>query len=230
MIYKANIITFFFFLSISLTYNNNTLMTNVQLNGSLADPWIVEQVANLEQLSLPQVLELKSHIESELDRNFDRLKGHGADLSSPLITEDGFPRQDIDVLEVRLLRNYLNMLRNDLRAVIDRSQPLLATHFQSAVASQTTSTPTAFAEIYGLIPRSPMHSAGCQNGDKLVSVASVNATNHSNLSFLQQTIQGNANVALPLRILREGQVLDLTVTPTDTWGGSGLLGARFKLI
>lgn len=205
-------------------------MTNVQLNGSLADPWIATQVADLQQLELPQVLELKSRIENELDRNFDLLQKHGADLTSPLITEDGFPRQDIDVLEVRLLRNYLNMLRNDLRAVIDRSHSLLATHFQSNTPQQPPSNPVPFAEIYGLIPRSPLHTAGCQEGDKLVSVASVNATNHSNLSFLQQTIQGNANVELPLRVLRNDQLLELKVTPSHTWGGPGLLGARFKLI
>lgn len=204
-------------------------MTNVQLNGSLADPWIVEQVAVLSQLSLPQVLDLKSRIEGELDRNFGLLQRQGVDMTSPLITEDGFPREDIDVLEVRLLRNYLNMLRNDLRAVIDRSQELLATHFQST-PTERTSTAAPFAEIYGLMPQSPLHSAGCRDGDLLVSVASVDATNHSGLSFLQHTIQENANVALPLRILRDGRLLDLTVTPSQTWGGPGLLGARFKLV
>ncbi|QLQ81589.1 hypothetical protein HG537_0F03500 [Torulaspora globosa] len=204
-----------------------------ELNESIIDSTIAERVQRLNELALNEVLHLKASIEQELDKHFGVLKSQGLDLSSPLITEDGFPREDIDVLQVRLTRRYLNMLRNDLRDVIDRSQFLLNDHFQASnPASQpgdNTST-IPFALIYDILPNGPLDVAGAQENDKLIAIANVNATNHSNLSLLQNTIRENENVQLPIRVQRNQEVLDLIMTPNRQWDGPGLLGARLKLI
>lgn len=204
-----------------------------EVNDLIVDPTIAEQVKRLHSLSLRQVLQLKVAIERELDKNFDSLLGQGLDLTSPLVTDEGFPRQDIDVLQVRLTRRYVNMLRNDLRDVIDHSQTLLSDHFQeksaTEMASESSST-IPFARIYDLLPNGPLQVAGVVENDRLIAVGSINATNHSNLSLLQKTIRENENVALPMRVQRDSEILELTLTPNTRWGGPGLLGAKLKLL
>ncbi|QLL33979.1 hypothetical protein HG536_0F03040 [Torulaspora globosa] len=204
-----------------------------ELNESIIDSTIAERVQRLNELALSEVLQLKAAIEQELEKHFGALKSQGVDLSSPLITEDGFPREDIDVLQVRLTRRYLNMLRNDLRDVIDRSQFLLNDHFQASNPAERPIDSTSivpFAQIYDILPNGPLDVAGVRESDKLIAIANVNATNHSNLSLLQKTIRENENVPLPIRVLRNQEVLDLTMTPSRQWNGPGLLGARLKLI
>lgn len=204
-----------------------------ELNESIIDSTIVTSVQRLDELALSEVLQLKAAIEQELEKHFGALKSQGLDLSSPLITEDGFPREDIDVLQVRLTRRYLNMLRNDLRNVIDRSHLLLNNHFQAsnpAEQPRDSSSTVPFALIYDILPNGPLHVAGALENDKLIAIAHVNATNHSNLSLLQKTIRENENVPLPIRVQRNEEVLDLTITPSRQWNGPGLLGARLKLI
>lgn len=204
-----------------------------ELNDSIVDAVIAQQVQRLDELTLVEVLQLKVAIEKELDIHFDALKSQGLDLSSPLITEDGFPREDIDVLQVRLTRRYVNMLRNDLRDVINRSQFLLNDHFQAnsteTIPAERKST-IAFAQIYDLLPNGPLQMAGVLEGDNLIAISTVDVTNHSNLSLLQKVIRENENVPLPIRVQRNEEILDLTMTPNRQWDGPGLLGAKLKLI
>ena len=55
-------------------------------------------------------------------------------MEGNLLTADGFPRSDIDVYAVRLDRNKLHMLRNDLRSINNQ----LAVAMQNAFSSNSS--------------------------------------------------------------------------------------------
>ena len=78
----------------------------------------------------------KDALEAEVEAILARLNG-GADapgVEGNLLTADGFPRADIDVYAVRLDRNRLHMLRNDLKAVNDALAGALAGAFGGEAA------------------------------------------------------------------------------------------------
>ena len=66
-----------------------------------------------------RLMESKELIEAELNTYMHVLQSHGADLSTSLLDQQGFPRADIDVAAIRSTRASIIRLRNDLKAVID---------------------------------------------------------------------------------------------------------------
>lgn len=160
-------------------------------------------------------------------------------MNTSLVTEDGYPRGDIDVLQIRLARRNINMLRNDLNNVIEYSYTLLSNHFDSLTHSQsnvtTLDTSTAikyeipFALINEIDINGPISIAGVQNEDKLISLGNIHAGNHMKLRSLQNEVIKNENQKLNLRILRKDEgIIDLELTPTRKWDGRGLLGCRLQ--
>ncbi|KJE93800.1 26S proteasome non-ATPase regulatory subunit [Capsaspora owczarzaki ATCC 30864] len=67
----------------------------------------------------------KARMEADLAALLSALSSHGADMASPLVDSDGFPRNDIDVHAVRSLRNQVVVLRNDLRAIMKQAEVAL---------------------------------------------------------------------------------------------------------
>lgn len=218
----------------------NQLLTNLELN-----PSILDQVARLQELDLNQVTDLKRRVESELDKYTDMLANQNVDMYTSLVTADGYPRGDIDVLQIRLVRRNINMLRNDLNNIIERSFALLSTHFDhmNNLGRQNTGVLTAadngsgsnlelkipFALINEIDSNGPIAKAGVKNEDKLVMLGNVHAGNHMNLRSLQNEVIRNEDKELKLRILRnEGDLIDLILTPSRSWSGRGLLGCRLQ--
>lgn len=55
-------------------------------------------------------------------------------MNEPLIDEFGFPRNDIDVYQVRQARNQINCLQNDLKCLMKEiEQGLIQTHAEARV-------------------------------------------------------------------------------------------------
>lgn len=212
----------------------NKLLTNLELN-----PSITHQVAKLKALELKEVVELKQRIEEELTKFTDYLESQNVDMHTNLVTEDGYPRGDIDVLQIRLVRRNINMLRNDLINIIEYSYTLLSNHFDSLNQPEpngTTSESRAtikyqipFALIKEIDINGPISTAGVQNEDKLISLGNIHAGNHMKLRSLQNEVIKNEDQKLTLRILREDEgILDLELIPTRKWDGKGLLGCRLQ--
>ncbi|SCU84223.1 LAFA_0D08856g1_1 [Lachancea sp. 'fantastica'] len=207
------------------------------LSGGTDDPNIDRhlalQITRVSELSTADIFDLKTRIENKLDDLFKRLETQGADLESNLVTPEGFPRSDIDVLQVRLLRRSINMLRNDLRVVINRAQELMASHFQKLDAkTQRVENDSAFefripfALVTEVISGSPSEKAGLLHHDKLVRFGNIHAGNNQMLSALGLVAKNNEDKALAVRVLRGDSLLDLTLTPSIKWAGNGLLGCR----
>ncbi|CEP60399.1 Nas2p LALA0_S01e09868g [Lachancea lanzarotensis] len=208
------------------------------LSGGVDDPninaHVAKKISRLSELSTAEIFDLKTEIESELDNLFERLTAQGVDLESSLITPEGFPRSDIDVLQVRLLRRSINMLRNDLRAVIDRAQELMASHFQKLDAKtrrvddgSAVNYRIPFALVTEVVPGSPAEKAGLLHHDKLVRFGNIHAGNNQSLSALGQVVKNSEDKALAVRVLRaDNRFRNLTLTPSKHWAGNGLLGCR----
>ena len=60
---------------------------------------------DFESLNFIQLSHVKDEIENQLNILFDLLRHkYNADMDTPLVTPDGFPRSDLDVVTIRLLR------------------------------------------------------------------------------------------------------------------------------
>ncbi|CUS21954.1 LAQU0S04e04654g1_1 [Lachancea quebecensis] len=197
------------------------------------DAELKRQLFRLPELSLPEVFDVKSKLEAQLSQLFDNLQRQGTDLESSLVTEDGFPRSDIDVLQARLIRRSINMLRNDLKAVIVRTQELMADQFQKLAAKtqliderEVLEYRIPFAAVTEVVFDSPSHSAGLSKDDKIVRFGNLHAGNNKSLSAIGPLVQGNEEKPVTIRVLRNGVFLNLTLVPSRKWAGPGLLGCR----
>lgn len=208
-----------------------------ELSNAAIDPAIAAGLQQLNILSIKDVDSLKKTVEKELGSNLQRLQDEHADMDSPLVV-DGFPRDDIDVLQVRLLRRNVHMLRNDLRKVMDRSHELINEHFKELQAKTKQETHTTadvehripFARITEVVHASPAAKAGFQLNDELVLLGHIHAGNHMRLTNLQNTVIQNEDRQLAVKIIRNGHIIQTTLTPTRKWEGRGLLGCRLVLL
>ncbi|ESX02915.1 hypothetical protein HPODL_02229 [Ogataea parapolymorpha DL-1] len=180
----------------------------------------------LASMDLAQLASLRSRIEAQIDTLHARLYAQNADMDTPLVSDDGFPRSDIDVVQIRLLRTQIIRLRNDWRLVSDALQPKLAQSFSRATTvSRPSSIP--FASVAFVAQDSPAHTAGLRPGDLLLSFGRINATNHNNLKALVGAVA--ENVPVEVVVLRNNTPTQLTLVPAK-WAGQGLLGCKLDVV
>lgn len=79
-----------------------------------------------------------------------------------------------------------------------------------------------FAMVDEIADSSPAAEDGLQLGDQILKFGSVEAGDNL-LQKLASEAQSNLGCAIPVVIMRQGAMINLTVTPR-TWQGRGLLG------
>lgn len=196
---------------------------------------------------LQSLLDSRTKIEKSLDEYSAVLDRNHIDLTTPLITPDGFPRADIDVANVRIARAAIIRLRNDYKALEKQIEAAVHEAFKNgtplkmdrsggaAGRSQTASAAddVAFCFINSVAAGSPAESAGLQKNDKIVTFGPVNTTNHDKLQGLAREVQRAVaeNSTISLTISREEGgaivVLKKELQPRTNWGGRGAVGAHF---
>jgi len=62
--------------------------------------------------------EQRRDLESQLEALYSSLSSQGASMDEPLVDQEGFPRSDVDVYQVRHIRSQINRLRNDHKALM----------------------------------------------------------------------------------------------------------------
>lgn len=185
-------------------------------------------------LDYRQLATLKSDIENQLSSLFDMLTNNfAADMSTPLVTEDGFPRNDIDVVSIRLVRVRIVMLKNDLKSVLELLEKKLQQQFSN---QETQPAPVAavlnveqlvpFALVTEIADESPAKKAGLQLQDKIVYFDDINAANHNRLQAIAGRLKQRQDQQIQVLVLRDGQKVQLELVPSDNWVGNGLLGCR----
>lgn len=133
---------------------------------------------------------------------------HGVNMNTSLLTFDGFPRNDIDVAQIRTTRARIVRLKNDYKAVMTKLETAIQEQFAkgaesshhevpataSVQATSSSSTDIPFAKVNSVTPSSPADLAGLKVGDKVVKFGAANFTNHERLGKVAQVVQQNENV------------------------------------
>ncbi|OXV09889.1 hypothetical protein Egran_02345 [Elaphomyces granulatus] len=186
---------------------------------------------DLSKLSMVELMDQKERIESELSALSGILSSHGVDMNTSLTTPDGFPRNDIDVAQIRTTRVRIIHLRNDHKEVMKHIEKGLHAHFAAlqqnanattssltdppstlATARVVTTLPTRtgaigapFAKVNSVVNGSPADSAGLKMGDAIRYFGyfgEVNWVNHEHLSWVSEVVQQNEGRPLEVRVVR----------------------------
>lgn len=206
---------------------------------------LTERINELPHLNFSQASQLKKEVEDELTNQFDDLSAHKVDMNTPLTTAEGFPRGDLDLVTIRLIKRNVNVLRNDLRRIIERVEYLLPLEFESLNKQNATvgkmqtlemgdsnedsdlnlDSLIAFAKVVDVKLGSPSHDAGLQTDDLIIKFGTVHALNHNNLSNIGKLVQTRIDEEIVLKIKRNNDIVTIQLVPRS-WQGAGLLGCR----
>lgn len=205
--------------------------------------------APLDNLTLPQLITRKDNLEAELKALGSVLDSHGVNMNTTLTTFDGYPRDDVDVAQIRVTRARIISLRNDWKSIMDRIEKGLHQQFEdmkkngivdaaptTATGSSTLDTSaesapeTPFARVNSVEHGSPAHEAGLRAEDLIRSFGGANWMNHERLRKVGEVAQRNLGRPILVKVVRgagtQAQELQLRVTPRVGWGGRGTLGCH----
>lgn len=192
--------------------------------------------AELESMRYPELAQAKTHLESTLETLFDLLHNtYKFDMDTPLVV-DGFPRNDVDVVSIRLVRTNIIRLRNDHSLVLRLLETHLAERLLAATNTQIeslrvsesplTAAKKPFATVREVAPESPAATCGLRPGDRIVSFdTDIDASNHAGLTALAARVQEKIGLEIPVEILRHGETSTVTLVPRQ-WAGRGVLGCH----
>ena len=203
----------------------------------------------INNLTLPQLIARKDNLEAELKALGSVLDSHGVNMNTTLTTFDGYPRDDVDVAQIRVTRARIIGLRNDWKSIMDKIEKGLHQQFEdmkkngtteatptpaagpSTVGTSAESAPeTPFARLNSVEHGSPAHEAGLKAEDLIRSFGGANWMNHERLRKVGEVVQRNLGRPILVKVVRgagsQAQELQLRVTPRAGWGGRGTLGCH----
>ncbi|KZT57291.1 hypothetical protein CALCODRAFT_555486 [Calocera cornea HHB12733] len=193
-----------------------------------------------------ELMQHKSALESELDLHFATLRANRSTMATPLLTPDGFPRDDIDLFAVRTARVRVIELRNDLDRVGDEIKRALEGVWEPVLAARAAEPKeragrdvdaggggeeqVPFARVDGVMPQSPASQAGLQRDDLLLAFGPLSTVTHPtlarDLAALASATQQSQNRDMTVVVRRGGERKSLVLRPRTGWGGRGMLGCH----
>ena len=192
----------------------------------------------------------KDKLEEEIKTWYSVLEHQGnVGTKQPLVDPQGFPRDDIDVVQVRTARNKIACLQNDHKELMRQIEAgLLQVHQAHAGATQPQAAAAApqgpaltmycpadqlcapFAAIDLVSRGSPAETCGLRCGDAIVEFGSVTHDNFTGLASISSVVQHSRNKPVRVVVSRDhsndnGERVVLSLTPRE-WDGRGLLGCN----
>jgi len=161
-------------------------------------------------------------------------------MTEPLVDSEGYPRNDIDVYQVRHARHKIICLQNDFKSVtkeIDEKLQMYHTQLRerglvedgNSMDIDESTTPTVpIAKVNLVSEGSPAYHAGLQVDDMIVEFGSINAENYRSLSDIGQLVQSSAGNLVNIKVKRVAATttfVKLALIP-GPWSGRGLLGCN----
>ncbi|KAI9824693.1 MAG: GTP-binding nuclear protein gsp1/Ran [Phylliscum demangeonii] len=129
-------------------------------------------------------------------------------METPLLTPDGFPRDDLDIVQIRTTRAQVIRLRNDYKAISARIEeglhtyhsvmqdhPLIANTIPGGNDDERTPArppdviETPFAQVQSMVAGGPAEEAGLKVGDRIRRIGDVNWVNHDRLNEVAETVR-----------------------------------------
>ncbi|XP_003633172.1 26S proteasome non-ATPase regulatory subunit 9 isoform X2 [Vitis riparia] len=207
--------------------------------------------ANLKAEAMA-LMDRRTELEAQMNAIIQRLcQPGGPGISGSLVDSEGFPRSDIDIPTVRAERQRLAELRNDYKDITEKINENIQLLHSARLAPRSSlhkdlashnvlprDTLTAmdvdatvslpFAVVDEIAEASPAAEDGLQLGDRIVKFGNVEAGDNL-LPRLASEAQTNHGHAIPVIVMRQGALINLTMTPR-TWQGRGLLGCHFQML
>ncbi|KAI9705991.1 MAG: putative 26S proteasome regulatory subunit [Candelina mexicana] len=177
---------------------------------------------------LMELVAEKDRVESELRALSSVLDSHGVNMNTSLTTFDGYPRDDLDIAQIRTTRARIVHLRNDYKGLMSKIEAGLHEHHASAGPITPTETradtakvqsaavdsnvdegasypglvETPFAKVNSVVPGSPADDAGLKAGDRIRRFGSANWINHEKLSKVAEVVQRNEGRSILVKVVR----------------------------
>ncbi|SSD61754.1 uncharacterized protein SCODWIG_03515 [Saccharomycodes ludwigii] len=176
-------------------------------------------------------------------------------MNAPLINRDGYPRDDVDIFTIRLLRQNCNMLKNDLTHLIDYIHVEMGKYWEGVDKKKGTSNSTItnnndnatfdpiqaspFCKITGVLKGSPSDQCGLQDNDLLCRIGAIDTlkyySSHDKLLGVSNYVKEHIDREIPVMIKRKQNGafinLELTLIPnSNNWDGPGILGCTLVKI
>ncbi|SPO27354.1 related to 26S proteasome non-ATPase regulatory subunit 9 [Ustilago trichophora] len=219
---------------LNLDIHNAPSAADVDVSSALSQPLPTEPTAaRTEAMSL---VNLQKQLDVDISRHMAVLTSNGVNMQTPLIDAQGFPLANKDLMAIRIARQRINVLRNDMKAVRDRVSKLLELAINGDTAPQPASRNKtnqdeqlkAFARVNSVAESSPAQTAGLQQGDQILRFGSVTAESPKGLGALATpgVVVDGTSIQLLVRREAVAQAVALTLLPRADWGGRGLLGCH----
>ncbi|CAH0551795.1 unnamed protein product [Brassicogethes aeneus] len=189
------------------------------------------------RLEVLKLIEQKDKIEGEIKELTGILTQNGVGMNDPLVDNDGFPINAIDVYQVRHARHRIICLQNDHKALMKQIENGLYGYYSNGDSSQQTSTAMEvdrpfvisykipFAKVNLVSPGSPAEYAGISQNDEVVEFGSVNFTNFKNITDIATVVQHSEGTPVSIKLKRGERFLTVQLIPKK-WTGKGLLGCN----
>eukprot|EP01135_Chromosphaera_perkinsii_P000288 Nk52_evm57s62 gene=Nk52_evmTU57s62 len=201
--------------------------------------------ADMTKLTAKELIVKKDQVEGSIKELMSALESHGVTLTEPLVDGGGFPRSDVDIHGIRILRNQIATLQNDHKEIMDNIEKALHQIHQEAKETGTIRRSSGGAlshsdaedlvklvigKISEIGEGSPADRAGLKEGDLLVSFGTVNKYNFDSLQDIQRVVQNSIGRDVDIKIIRgnggNGRSMQRMVLTPKEWSGRGVLGCR----
>ncbi|CAG5923475.1 unnamed protein product [Menidia menidia] len=185
------------------------------------------------------LIKRKDEIEEQIKAYYDVLEDQGVGVEGPLVDAEGYPRSDVNLIQIRTARHNISCLQNDHKAIMTEIEEALhklharekakrqqdETEAQEEAMDLQVTLPRPFARVDAVTEGSPASGAGLRVGDEVIDFGSVNTENFQNLQNIAAVVQHSEGKPLRISVIREGQKVQMSLTP-QRWSGRGLLGCN----
>lgn len=191
-----------------------------------------------------ELMAKKDKIEADIKTWYEVLESQGnVGTDTPLVDRQGYPRNDVDVVQVRKARHEIACLQNDHKALMkDIEAGLYQLHATKMVDASTSITnmditpsparpamnaqsAQPFAAINLISASSPASESGLKHGDRIIEFGSVTHSNFTSLNTIAEVVQHSRGRPIRVVVLRDENEFVLSLTPRE-WEGRGLLGCN----
>uniref|UniRef100_A0A182QA98 26S proteasome non-ATPase regulatory subunit 9 n=1 Tax=Anopheles farauti TaxID=69004 RepID=A0A182QA98_9DIPT len=190
---------------------------------------------------LLKLVERKKELEAQIEEHGLILKANKIDMNQPLVDEDGYPRNDVDVISVRKARHAINCLQTTRRSLMAEIEAAMNALHQNARNNNvepmeidepsTVAQPALqpFAIVEGVEPGLLAEQMGIKIGDQILQIGSLYARNFKSLNQIQTVLMNSQGKSVRFTIRKPNTTADVILEAPIQSPGTRL-GIKFKLV